>query len=380
MHRARPLAAILALACALVVPGPAGAEPSDLDAKRAEAAGIEAELERNGARISELAEQFNQSVIAIEEAEASMADAQDALDTARADQEALRVQVAARAAELYMSVGNAAGLIQLDASDVREAGATSTYVEAAQAQDEQLFNDLTVAGELLDERIAALEDARRAAEAQRDALERQRADLEAAAAEQEAILADLEDDIAQLVAQEQARREAADAERARAALEAERQLPGETPLEVGTVDTIASTAPAPAPTTAPSPEPAPAPAPPPVSGAAGIAVQTAYDQLGKPYQYAAAGPDSFDCSGLTQYAWAAAGVYLPHSSQMQYSSLPHVSIEALQPGDLVFYGSPIHHVGIYVGGGSYIHAPQTGDVVKISTIYRSDFAGAARPG
>jgi peptidoglycan DL-endopeptidase CwlO len=103
-------------------------------------------------------------------------------------------------------------------------------------------------------------------------------------------------------------------------------------------------------------------------------------QIGKPYRYAAVGPGSFDCSGLTMYAWAAAGVRLPHSSAAQYSSLPHVSQDQLAPGDLVFYGHPIHHVGMYIGNGQYVHAPQTGDVVKVASIFRSDWAGAARPG
>jgi cell wall-associated NlpC family hydrolase len=80
------------------------------------------------------------------------------------------------------------------------------------------------------------------------------------------------------------------------------------------------------------------------------------------------------------YAWAAAGVQLPHSSAAQYASLPHVPMDALAPGDLVFYGSPIHHVGMFIGGGRMVHAPQTGDNVKVSDIYRDDFAGAARPG
>jgi cell wall-associated NlpC family hydrolase len=80
------------------------------------------------------------------------------------------------------------------------------------------------------------------------------------------------------------------------------------------------------------------------------------------------------------YSWAAAGVSLPHSSRAQYAVLPHVPMDALAPGDLVFYGSPIHHVGIYIGGGQYINAPQTGDVVKVASIYRSDYAGAGRPG
>ena len=117
----------------------------------------------------------------------------------------------------------------------------------------------------------------------------------------------------------------------------------------------------------------------PASGRAGVAVHEAYRKLGSPYRWGAAGPSSFDCSGLTMWVWGKAGVSLPHSSQAQYSGGRHVSRGNLQPGDLVFFGSPIHHVGIYIGGGRMISAPHTGDVVKIQDAFRSDYAGAVRP-
>jgi cell wall-associated NlpC family hydrolase len=117
----------------------------------------------------------------------------------------------------------------------------------------------------------------------------------------------------------------------------------------------------------------------PASGRAGVAVREAYRKLGSPYQWGAAGPSRFDCSGLTMWVWGKAGVSLPHSSRAQYSSGRHVSRGNLQPGDLVFYGSPIHHVGIYIGGGRMISAPHTGDVVKIQDAFRGDYAGAVRP-
>ena len=110
----------------------------------------------------------------------------------------------------------------------------------------------------------------------------------------------------------------------------------------------------------------------PVSGRAGIAVAAARSKLGSPYVWAAAGPSSFDCSGLTMYAWGQAGVSLPHSSSMQMSSG--------QRGDLVFYGSPVYHVAIYVGGGQVIHAPQTGDVVRYASVNMMPPSGATRPG
>jgi cell wall-associated NlpC family hydrolase len=78
-------------------------------------------------------------------------------------------------------------------------------------------------------------------------------------------------------------------------------------------------------------------------------------------------------------AWKAGGVSLPHSAEAQYSAIAHVSTSSLQPGDLLFYGSPIHHVGIYVGNGQMIEAPQTGEVVRYASIWRSDLVGAGRP-
>lgn len=117
----------------------------------------------------------------------------------------------------------------------------------------------------------------------------------------------------------------------------------------------------------------------PASGRAGVAVREAYRQLGKPYQWGAAGPDRFDCSGLTMWVWGKAGVSLPHQSRAQFAGGRKVAKSDLQPGDLTFYGDPIHHVGIYVGNGQMISAPQTGDVVKLSNALRDDYVGAIRP-
>lgn len=108
-------------------------------------------------------------------------------------------------------------------------------------------------------------------------------------------------------------------------------------------------------------------------------VSYAYNFLGTPYKWAANGPNSFDCSGFTCYVYAHFGVGLPRTSGAQSGTGSFVSRNNLQPGDLVFFGSPVHHVGIYVGGGCYIHAPRTGDVVKVSSLSgRSDYACARR--
>src|SRR5205807_9412848 len=111
---------------------------------------------------------------------------------------------------------------------------------------------------------------------------------------------------------------------------------------------------------------------------AAAAVNAAMSQRGKPYVWGAAGPDSYDCSGLTMWAWGQAGVSLPHQSADQQAMLPAVDRSQLQPGDLVFFGSPAYHVGMYIGNGNMIAAPHTGDVVRIEAVY-SAVSGYGRP-
>ena len=127
----------------------------------------------------------------------------------------------------------------------------------------------------------------------------------------------------------------------------------------------------------PAPEPAdPAPAPPPPSsGGVSAVIDYARAQIGKPYLWGGAGPDSFDCSGLTMRAWERAGVNLSHYTGAQWAETQRVAISDLQPGDLVFYGSAgpsSHHMGLYIGGGQMIEAPYTGANVRYGSIYRSD--------
>jgi cell wall-associated NlpC family hydrolase len=116
----------------------------------------------------------------------------------------------------------------------------------------------------------------------------------------------------------------------------------------------------------------------PASGGAAKAVAYAKAQVGKPYSFGADGPDSFDCSGLTMMAWAQAGVSLPHSSSAQYGATRHISSSELQPGDLIFYYSPISHVAIYVGGGMQVAATHTGDFVRLQALH-SGIVGYGRP-
>jgi len=122
----------------------------------------------------------------------------------------------------------------------------------------------------------------------------------------------------------------------------------------------------------------------PATGKGAIAVAEARKHLGKPYVYGGSGPNNFDCSGLTAWAWKAAGVTLSHSAYTQWFETTRVPVDSVQPGDLLFFGKDgvesIHHNAIYIGGGDMIEASQTGTPVRIRGWRGGDLVGAGRPG
>jgi cell wall-associated NlpC family hydrolase len=129
------------------------------------------------------------------------------------------------------------------------------------------------------------------------------------------------------------------------------------------------TADTPAPAPAPAPTPAPVPAPAAATGAAAVAVQYALSKVGAAYVAGASGPTSFDCSGLTMAAWAAAGVKLTHISRVQYDQTQRIALADIQPGDLLFYlGNGVHHVTMYVGNGQMVNAANPASGVVISAV------------
>ncbi len=225
--------------------------------------------------------------------------------------------------------------------------------------------------------------------------EKQRRDLDAAQAQIDALQTKNTGEFAALVVearQAAERKRVADAETIRKISDQQRAIAARAPNTAGPT-TSASTSrvttanptttvkgqPAPAVTTTIKARPAPPPAP-AVSGAAGRAVAAAYSQIGVPYRFATASPGvSFDCSGLTSWAWAQAGVGIPRTSSQQYHALPKVPLDQAQPGDLIFFYGDLHHVGISIGGGQMIHAPYSGSTVSITGI-SSSVVGAGRPG
>jgi cell wall-associated NlpC family hydrolase len=228
------------------------------------------------------------------------------------------------------------------------------YLRSSGEAQSKIFEKLAVDRVELDQHLATLEQQKSNALAAETRLAELRSDVEAKVEGQR-------DEIAALNAaiERAAEREAATEAAARAAAEREAAT-------AASSTSVADAGPI---------KPAPAP-----NKEAQAAVDAALSQVGKPYRWGASGPDSYDCSGLTSWAWAHAGVALPHNSGMQYNATPRVARGDWQPGDLLFFGDPIHHVSMYIGNGQTVEAPYTGSQVRVVDASRSDYVGAGRPG
>ena len=376
----RPIrAACLLVACVVVAataPPPASADP--IAEKRAEAERIADELEARGERISILAEQVNNARIEAERVEGEAAAA--AAELARAEQEvaASEARLKLQAVNAYVRGGRLPAVQVIITGSSDEIGVRREYVRTVMSQEQDALSALRVAREARSARKASLEDSRRAARDALAAVETSRRAAAAAEAQQRATLGRVQGELAALVEADRKRREEEAARKAREEL-ARRQAAEEAERRRRQAEEAARRARTPGATTTSPDAEADGPTRPPAPGA-DAAVAEAKRQIGKPYEWGADGPDSFDCSGLTQWAWKAGGRSLPHSSQAQYSATSRVGLNQLQPGDLVFYGNPIHHVGIYVGDGQMVEASETGKPVRYASIFRRDYVGAGRVG
>jgi cell wall-associated NlpC family hydrolase len=382
--RAAPWLAALVLVAGLVPligGGPAHGDP--IADKRAEAAALQDEIDANGAQIGALSEQYNGAQYRLEQAQATIAAAQLQAEAARAEVARIKTLLNERANALYRGVGQE-GLVGFDVSNATEVISRSKYNSLAAEHDTMLVEELERAERALRDQQAQAEQAQAEAREEQNEIRKARARVEAANARQQELLSQVEGEIAQLVAEEQARREAAalaEAQQRFAAAAAEAEAASSTPTTApsgGGSSGGGTTSGGGAPRGGGSP--APSGPPPAVSGGAGTAIEYARAQLGKPYCYAGAGPSCFDCSGLTMRAWGAAGVSMPHYSGAQYTRFPKVPLNAMQPGDLVFWGpNGSQHVGLYIGGGQMIAAPHTGAFVRIQAVSPNP-VGAVRPG
>ena len=287
------------------------------------------------AQLAKLNQQADQLVEAYDQATEDLKHTQATLGSLRADTikagdnlNALRQAMGARAAAAYMQGPGNTLAVLFDGNPADTIDRMQILNLLAQ-QDGDLVTALRVAAKSYGARKVALEAAEREQAAAVDALAKKKAAIEATVAKTQRLLDSLQ---------------AAD----RAAL-------------LNAVDGPSGTLP---PITA--------------SGAVAKVLRYAYAQVGKPYAFGAAGPNAFDCSGLTMMAWQQAGISLPHSSSAQYSVVTHIPMSQIKPGDLLFYYPGITHVAIYVGNGMQIAATHTGDFVRLQAIH-SGLVGAGRP-
>jgi cell wall-associated NlpC family hydrolase len=362
----------------LLTATPASATPQgDLNSLSAQAQRIENQIQADNQRADVLDEQYLEAQSAVTAAQAQIADGERALSAAEASAAKLQNRLGSRAARLYMGAGNVDLFSSLDTNSAQNLGSRAKYGEAAAATDNRLIDNLTLVEDQLTVQRQALEKQKADAETRQKAAAAARTAIQNITQQQQQLLGSVKGAIRQKVDEIAAARQAAQEAAARAAFA--RQQAAARAAEAAAAAQAAANAVGSVGSSRSSNvgvDPGNIPAP---SGGASAAIAYARAQLGKPYQYAGTGPDSFDCSGLTMMAWAAGGVSMSHNAAAQYSEFPHVPESALQPGDLVFFGNPIHHVGLYVGGGTMIEAPQTGEFVHYSSIGRPDYAGAARP-
>ncbi len=321
-HRRLAVATVLGLVIAVSTGSALAAPADDLQSQAQE---LEQQLATNGAEVAALGEQLNAAQLQVDDAQARITKSKARIAETKTEIVRLEDLVDLRAVAIYQSAGLASGLDLLDSGNVAEANVRLKYNEVASRRDNQLLSDLAAAKKDLRVEQSQAEQAQAQAAAERDRLAQAKAEADAAAAEQQRLLDQVKGELAELVRQEQERR-------------------------------AASAAPAGGRSTWDGPTPSP-------SGGAGAAVAFAQAQLGKPYEYAASGPDTYDCSGLTMRAWQAGGLSLPHYSGAQAAMFPRVPLDQLAPGDLITTSSWPAHIGIWVGGG-YIHATHTGDVIR----------------
>jgi cell wall-associated NlpC family hydrolase len=425
-HAVRCLAGVLLAIVTLLAMAPASGADEITDA-RAQAQAIAEKIDQLDGKMMEYDNQYSLAQAALEKANADIGVAQGQVSDTQQKLDQIKVQVRAIALQAYVDGNDSPTFDALLTTTGDHAPQKVAYSEATSGNRQDAIDDMRATKAALADQIDTLNQAKADAQAQTDKLGQAKADSEAALQQQQALKQGIDSHLADLVQQqeaqiaaaraaqlaEQAAQQAAQAQAAAAAQAADARQASVKTTTAPAPD--AAPAPTVAPTTAPPatsppatsrstttspgntgmPDPKPggptttvpsAPAPPsspgnglpaPKPGAA-AAVAAAYSALGVPYVYGGASMSGFDCSGLTSWAWAHGGVSLARTSEGQFSGV-HVPLSALLPGDLVFYNG-LGHVGIYVGGGMIIHAPHTGTVVRMDSVYFwGPIDGAIRP-
>jgi cell wall-associated NlpC family hydrolase len=341
---------------------PVSADPS-VSSKEAEAQSVLGQIQQLDSSLERAIEAYNLANIKLNKIKHDLSSNTFALAAARKSLTSAQKQLSSRLVDIYTSGDQNAGLaVLLGASSLDDMLSRMDAVDRVSQQDELILSQVVRFKREVLQRQRFLKHAH--AEQVQVVAERNaaKASIESQLGERKALLNSIRGEIAHLKAQEAARQ-------AQLRQELQQRLAQQQVESSQTA--LAPTVPVTPPTGPPSVAP-----PSRYGGVVGIAMR----YLGTPYVWGGASPAGFDCSGFVMYVYAQIGVSLPHSSYSQYGYGSPVSQGDLQPGDLVFFDG-LGHVGIYVGGGSFIHSPHTGDVVKISSMtgwYASTFVGARR--
>jgi len=364
----------------LLAAGSASADPG-VQEKRAQAQAIIAELEELDMSLAVTIESYNYANVELDRIDGDLETNARHLVTARKSLNVAQRRISERLRDLYVNgVGDSTLEVLLGSQSLDDIVARLDAIERVSSQDTRILAEVKQFRHEVQTRRANLKDAR--VEQADVVAERaaQRQSIESGLAERQQLLSSVKDEIAQLQAEE-ARRQAELARQAQARLAAQRLAAEQAQIIASqqaqeaqdaqdqTIYTQTSDV-------AVTPVPV---APPPDGTKASHVIAVAMQYLGVPYVWGGASPSQgFDCSGLTTYAFAQIGVSLPHHAATQYGYGTPVSREDLQPADLVFFHG-LGHMGMYIGGDQFIHAPHTGDVVKISTFSSySGYVGARR--
>jgi peptidoglycan DL-endopeptidase CwlO len=351
--------ALVAYALAAV---PASADPS-ITSKEAQAQSVLGEIQQLDSSLERAVEAYNLATVKLNKLKQDLSSNTYALAAARKSLKSAQTQLSSRLVDIYTSGDQNAGLaVLLGASSLDDMLSRMDAEDRVSQQDELVLRQVARFRREVQQRQRFLKHAHTEqvqVVAERNAA---RASIESQLGERKSLLNSIRGEIAHLKAQEAERQ-------AQLQREAQQRVAQQQADQRQTA--LAPTVPVTTPTSPPSVAP-----PSHYGGVVGIAMR----YLGTPYVWGGASPSGFDCSGFVMYVYAQVGVSLPHSSYAQYGYGSAVSRGDLQPGDLVFFDG-LGHEGIYIGGGSFIHSPHTGDVVKISSMtgwYASTYVGARR--
>jgi cell wall-associated NlpC family hydrolase len=339
-----------------------------VQSKQAQAASVLAQIQQLDSRMGRAVESYNLASVRLKKIRSDLRENAYELKLAKGNLQIGQKRIASRVLELYTSGGGAGAIdVVLGSASLDDLINRLETVDRVSSLDAKVVHDVRRFTEATKSHKQLLAQARAAQErvvAQRAA---QKQAIESQLGQRRSLLSSIKDQIARIQAAEQARQaQLARSARARiASLRIAQQASTDTNSPVGVAADAGGSAPA-------------AAAPPSqYGGVVGVAMQ----YLGVPYVWGGASPNGFDCSGLVSYAFAQLGVSVPHSSYAIWGMGSAVSRDQLEPGDLVFFDG-LGHMGIYIGGGQFIHAPHSGDVVKISSLgegwYASTYVGARR--